>query len=248
MYAQSSLVTFIKCMKTHTNSSSCNTSSIQKGGSHLALTGLANVKLWFLLYVFCTLIFQLLLTFGVVTHFSANSYVVERVKRLYWFIFVLQLGIITYLVIVPMHPIIKFLLLSIFAILTGFALLVIANKFPQSIINSILLGTIAIFTVFVIFGIILFSLGINLGWMGYILLFLLIALIIVRIVESYMIDSSNLHRTLAGFSLMLFSLFIMYDTNKILLREYNGDFVTAALDYFLDILNVFLSIMNFSKM
>jgi FtsH-binding integral membrane protein len=41
--------------------------------------------------------------------------------------------------------------------------------------------------------------------------------------------------------LMLFSLFVVYDTNTILQRNYYGDFITASLDYYLDIINIFLN-------
>ena len=47
--------------------------------------------------------------------------------------------------------------------------------------------------------------------------------------------------------LFLFSLFIIYDTNHILQREYYGDFVTASLDYYLDIINVFVDLVAFNN-
>ena len=47
---------------------------------------------------------------------------------------------------------------------------------------------------------------------------------------------------------MLFSLFIMYDTNNILLR-YSGknDCIRGALDYYLDILNLFTSYFDLNN-
>ena len=41
------------------------------------------------------------------------------------------------------------------------------------------------------------------------------------------------------------SLFIIYDTNIILQRNYEGDFITASIDYYLDILNIFISLINY---
>jgi FtsH-binding integral membrane protein len=43
---------------------------------------------------------------------------------------------------------------------------------------------------------------------------------------------------------VLFSLYIIYDTNHILQREYYGDFITASMDYYLDILNVFVNLLS----
>ena len=45
-------------------------------------------------------------------------------------------------------------------------------------------------------------------------------------------------------SLFIFSLYIIYDTNNILQRNYNGDFITASLDYYLDVLNIFIDLLN----
>ena len=36
----------------------------------------------------------------------------------------------------------------------------------------------------------------------------------------------------------------MYDTNSILQRNYNGDFITASLDYYLDIINIFSGLLS----
>jgi FtsH-binding integral membrane protein len=47
--------------------------------------------------------------------------------------------------------------------------------------------------------------------------------------------------------LALFSLFVIYDTNTILQRNYYGDFITASLDYYLDIINIFLNLVNFEN-
>ena len=44
--------------------------------------------------------------------------------------------------------------------------------------------------------------------------------------------------------IVLFSLYLIYDTNVIFRRDYSGDFITASLDYYLDILNLFLNLLN----
>jgi FtsH-binding integral membrane protein len=47
--------------------------------------------------------------------------------------------------------------------------------------------------------------------------------------------------------LLLFSVYVVYDTNSILQRNYNGDFITASLDYYLDILNIFSNLLSFGR-
>jgi len=98
------------------------------------------------------------------------------------------------------------------------------------------------------FGLILIMTGIKLGLQfGLALLFALLLLIIVRIVYMFIPSSSTYKRYLTIFSLLLFSVYIMYDTNSILQRNYNGDFITASLDYYLDILNIFVNMLSYNN-
>jgi FtsH-binding integral membrane protein len=64
------------------------------------------------------------------------------------------------------------------------------------------------------------------------------------IVNIFIAESSFLKKILVIGSLLLFSLYIMYDTNNILQRNYYGDFITASLDYYLDIINIFSGLVT----
>ena len=46
---------------------------------------------------------------------------------------------------------------------------------------------------------------------------------------------------------MLFSVYIIYDTNSILQRDYGGDFISASLAYYLDIINIFSNLLSTSE-
>ena len=50
-------------------------------------------------------------------------------------------------------------------------------------------------------------------------------------------------KLLAAIGIVIFSAYIIYDTNTILQRNYSGDFITASLDYYLDILNIFTKLV-----
>jgi len=69
-------------------------------------------------------------------------------------------------------------------------------------------------------------------------------LIIVQIVVIFSGATSAFMKGVTIFSLILFSIYIIYDTNNILQREYSGDFITASLDYYLDIINVFIDVVG----
>ena len=67
------------------------------------------------------------------------------------------------------------------------------------------------------------------------------------IVSMFTGEYSNSYRLLSGIGLLLFSAFIVYDTNKILQKDYYGDFVTASLDYYLDIINIFIRLLTLNR-
>ena len=73
----------------------------------------------------------------------------------------------------------------------------------------------------------------------------LLILIIAQIFSMFH-RSTMLIKTLAAIGIIIFSGYIIYDTNVILQRNYYGDFITASLDYYLDILNIFtkLTVLN----
>jgi FtsH-binding integral membrane protein len=111
-----------------------------------------------------------------------------------------------------------------------------------------ILGTISIFGVMFLFGAMLIMFGINLGFQfAAFLFYALLLLIIVQLVVMFSGTSSIFVKGLSVAGLILFSLYIVYDTNNILQREYYGDFITASLDYYLDILNIFIDLVSFNN-
>jgi hypothetical protein len=237
-YAESSLLRFI-------NGHKRTRSAKLIGGSSVGLAKLIKGREMFFVSTFLTLIFQVCLTFAVMLY-SKNIPSMEKNARKYFILlFLLQLGLIIVLAFVPMHPAIKFAVFTLFAFISGVVLSIVASVKSEDVIKAALVGTITIFVMMVVFGVILSMFGVDLNWMSGILFIALLALIITRIIMIFMKTSTNVKRIIAGASLMLFAIFIVYDTNSILQRDYNGDFVTAALDYFLDILNTFVNMIQF---
>ena len=98
-------------------------------------------------------------------------------------------------------------------------------------LREALLEVIAIFIAMVIAGFMTVQLGLNLQFMGLILFFGLLTLLIVRLFRPG-------DKSYAKIGALIFMLYIVYDTNQILQRNYGGDFVNASLDYFTDIVNL----------
>ena len=96
-----------------------------------------------------------------------------------------------------------------------------------------LLEAVAIFVAMLFAGIFTAKMGYNLNVLGFVLFFALIALIFARLL-------SPGKKKYTKIGMLIFALFVVYDTNQILQRNYAGNFVNASLDYFTDILNLLI--------
>jgi FtsH-binding integral membrane protein len=153
--------------------------------------------------------------------------------------------IILILAFITMPPWLKFILFSLFSTAFGVILGYRKSGIDPGIVKSALVGTASIFVTMFTFGVALIASGIKLGFkFGLGLLVALFFLVIVSIVQIFIAQSSLLKKILVIGSLMVFSLYIMYDTNNILQRNYYGDFITASLDYYLDIINIFSGLLS----
>jgi len=204
---------------------------------------LLNEKKSFLAKTFGNLIFQLLVTF--IIAFRVKSPDLLENNLYFWGLIITTFIIIFLLAMVSMPPIMKFILFTIFSISWGLLLSKIKEQTSPEIIKSALLGVISIFIAMLTVGLLITSMGITMSpRFGFILLVALLLLIIVSIVSMFMKSYDTYHKAISVFALLLFSIFIIYDTNTILQRNYLGDFITASIDYYLDILNIFINLIN----
>jgi len=207
--------------------------------------GLLQKKQGFLLQVYGTLIVELLVTFFVVYSFRNHPSFAKATKHSLFLYFILSIILILILVLVPMPPIVKFLVFTLFAIVIGAMLYNSTFFIRKELITQALTGTISIFIAMSIVGIILASLGIDLGWMGMFLLGALIGLIVASLIV-LLLDknkSSLLHKTILIIGLVLFGVYVIYETNIILQKNYDKDFINAAVDLYLDFVNIFVRML-----
>jgi FtsH-binding integral membrane protein len=202
------------------------------------LMNLIYKKKSFLILVFANLIAQLGITYYVMNK-SNNP------QLGFWPLFAIQLILIYALILVPMPSIVKFLLFSIFSWTFGTSLSYLKNKYDPALINIAIQGALSIFALMFAFSIALAGFNIYLGYkFGVFLFWALLALIIAKLVNMLGPQLSSTKKLLSYIGLGLFSLFVVYDTSQILSRDYYGDFITASLDYYLDILNLFSNFLN----
>jgi len=212
----------------------------QKAGSSSFLN-LLNDKKEFLIKVFANLIAQL----GITYYFMMNYKADPKNSGLYWGLVIVQFILIITLALVPMPSWLKVILFSLFSVIAGYLLSILKQVSDPKLIQTAILGTMSIFGVMFLFGAMLIMFGIQLGYQfAAFLFYALLFLIIVQIVTIFSGATTGFMKGLTIFSLILFSIYIIYDTNNILQREYSGDFITASLDYYLDIINVFVDLVG----
>lgn len=227
MYAQSSLLKFILNKKK--NNKKQNLNEMIGGGKVPAwkLGSLLKEKSGFLTAVFGSLIFQLCLVFALIKFIPNDDPLVQTIKKYGFLLFVVQIILIIWVSVIPMPMALKFVLFTLFSAITGFTLKAALQKVSPKVIEAALVATIAIFVTFLIFGLIISGFGIDLGFLGLVLFGILLIIIIARVVILFMNTSSTVNKTITIITLILFSVFIVFDTNQILQRDYNGDFITS---------------------
>jgi FtsH-binding integral membrane protein len=197
----------------------------------------------FLVMVFANLIVQLGITYYV---FEKTN--LSELKGIYLYLIIFALFALLFVLLSPIPMWLKFILFCIFSSLEGFIISSIKTKVDKSLIQTALLGTMSIFAAMFTIGLSLIFFGIYLtNTFGFFLMTILLLLIIFQIISIFSGTITMMQKTFSFIGLILFSIYIIYDTNTILQRNYSGDFITASMDYYLDILNIFLDIVNFNN-
>ena len=115
------------------------------------------------------------------------------------------------------------------------------------IIHSAMLATIINSVALLLLGLIIVYFKYDLEWMGSLLFIALLLVITSRIIVSFSKNSTGYNKIISIISVVLFSLYILYDTNNILLKYKNTnkvDCIRGSLDYYLDVLNLFTSYLD----
>lgn len=222
---------------------------IKTGGGSLSkdLTSLLFEKRDLLVKTFANLIVQLGITYYAMEKYSEK----EKDKKnkhitilviIYLFAFVILLGII------PMPTWLKLILFCGFSYGFGYILSNLKVVAGEEVIHTAILGTMSIFGIMFALGLFMLLSGIKLGFKtGIILFYSLLFLILARLLNYFTAKSSDFAKGLTIFGLLLFSVYIIYDTNTILQKNYYGDFITASIDYYLDIINIFVKLVSLNN-
>lgn len=215
-----------------------------------SFTQLLKGKQLFLTSVYATLIIELIITFAIIYKLRNHPKLSKVTKQSFWVYLLLSLGLIVLLTFFNFPIWLKLILFTAFACVTGGMLHNASYTVPKAIIDQALYGVISIFIAMTVVAFILAAMGVDLGFLGIILLAALIGLIVASLILLIMNktrDENNkltlVYKILLVIGLIVFSIYIMYSTNIMLQKNYGFDFVTAAIDLYLGFINIFTKLL-----
>jgi FtsH-binding integral membrane protein len=206
----------------------------QKGGSADIATLIVKNS-GFLAKIFTNLLVQLAITYYVMENFPVPENIL-----LY---FIGSIGLLLVIIGTNLPYWAKFFVFVLFSYVLGRLFAMYNTKYSEDVIRNGILGAMGVFVIMFIVGALVPVLGYRVG-RG--LFFALLALLIARIAARFSEKGSEYKKWLSGVGIGIFGLYVAYDTNNILKRAdyYQGDFITASMDYYLDIINLVQDIMH----
>lgn len=203
----------------------------------------------FLRNVFLTLISQLVITFLVVYSLRDREYLV-KIFHVWWaqILLFITMIVLIFLIIVPnVSNTLRFVFFTFFSIIFGI-LLARLNRVNKSVLTSALIGTISVFVVMFLIGLYTVYYKTDLSYLAIFLFICLFMLIISGIIFMLCGVTSTTYKVYVYIGLVVFALYIMLDTNTIL--KYNvkeNNFVSGALSYYLDLINIFVRLISLNN-
>ena len=210
------------------------------------LISLLKEKKELMILTFANLITQLGITYYVMNNTNVTDK--DKTNMKHYALILLTFIIIYALAVIPMPIWLKLILFSAFSYIWGILLASFKLKInDDNLINMAMLGSIGVFLIMFLIGAFLLASGVVLGFDTGLVLFFALLLLIIAQIFSLFHKSKILTKSLAAIGIVIFSGYIIYDTNKILQRNYYGDFIQASLDYYLDILNIFTKLVTLNN-
>jgi protein lifeguard len=193
----------------------------------------------FLIQVYCLLVLQILCTMAII--YTLRDRQILPKTTLAYFIISLIVLLIMIMVSVPFW--FKVILFILFTFLISAMLYSITFYFTFEMIRNALIGAITVFIVMTVIALVITKLGYDLSWMGVYLLIALIMLIIGYFLAALTPGSSSFQKIFVIVGLVIFSMFVVYDTNVILKNKMKQDILDATINFYLSFVNIFNHLM-----
>ncbi|RDU62838.1 BAX inhibitor (BI)-1/YccA family protein [Helicobacter didelphidarum] len=158
-------------------------------------------------------------------------------------LFLVELGLIFALGFVQNKPGINLAVFALFSFISGMTLVpllaVVMMKNPGIIAQALAMTTI----IFGIMSIYAIKTKRDLGNMGVALFWSVVVIFVFSLLNMFVFQSSMLQFAIASVVVIVFSLYIAYDTQNIITGRYDNP-IMAAIALYLDILNVFTALLQ----
>jgi len=204
---------------------------------------LISEKKFFLMLIFLNLVFQHYITYYVSANIDINAEKEEgkdanKYNTIIIGAYILATIFVLLLIFVPMSMMFKFLIFSLFSALYGIIFLSLSHNFDSNIIHAAGVGSVIIFVFMIFFGVAMSGIRLS-NKVAFGLFYSLMLLIIVSVVQHFIYNYLVITKLILIALASLFVLYIVNTTNNILQRNYEGDFITASFDYYIDMSNIF---------
>ena len=201
----------------------------------------------YIVKVYSILVVQLIVTFYLVWILRGNnadfSQFLNSINVFIYFLIVILLIVGFALLPTKGYFYTKLFIFTVFALCKGVLIYVATQELDDNSLEASMISTLLTFGAMTFVGYIIFRLGYDIGWMLQYLVIALIGLIIAHVVMIFRPPDNETKKIVIYFGIMLFSLFVGYDTNVLLVDKhglYNDDYLSPAMDFYLDFINLFL--------
>lgn len=200
----------------------------------------------FLAQVYGLLVFQILISIAVIEYLRSDQVLFLKIFKNYiqywWAWLILNIALI-FGMAMPIVPVpLRLVFFVLFAVVTGATSIAGFGGISDQAVRAAFFGAMGIFVGMSLIGYIFSAAKIDLGFMGTGLTVALLALLIGFLLVYFLELPKLVTRILVIISVVLFSIFVVYDTNK-MLGEHR-DVINSATGLYLDIINLFTSLLS----
>lgn len=214
------------------------------GGARQTLPRLLASKSNFLVQTFAMLLAQIAVTAAVAWSVAKSEGLTKMVSEVRGLLALSFLVLVVCAVFIPMTLPVKAALFTAFSAIVGVMLFPLAKVDPQLLFNT--MGAVSsVFAAMFALGVMASLGGANLALLG---VFLYIGIVSAAVWRFAAVGENrpgrSADRFVRSFLVGVFALYVLFDTWYILRRDYEGDYATAAMDYYFDVINLFLKMIQ----
>jgi FtsH-binding integral membrane protein len=200
------------------------------------------LDLKYILSIYTLLIIQIGITISIIYYLKYKNIPIESFSKNYRYLFLVLLSFPVLLMLsLNISKVLKLMLLTCLSIIFGIMIYPTTINVDNTILLNVLLITIGIFVGLSILTFYMVSKGYNLDGMRSYLFSMLIGLIIVGLILLFY-SNSRLYATYLVVGTIIFSLYVMYDTNNIIKKRLGV--IDSTVSFYLDFVNLFLYIFQ----